>query len=69
MADRECNHAFVQKIHDAIDYCRQEWDMTYSELVGCLEIVKSDMLDEMKDEAEDEDLNDNGDNEWDGKSK
>lgn len=69
MADRECNNAFVQRIHDAIDYCRQEWDMTYSEVVGCLEIVKADILDEMKEEAEDEGQNENGDNEWQGKSE
>jgi len=28
------------RIHDAIDYCRQEWEMSYAETIGVLEIVK-----------------------------
>ena len=55
MTDRPCNDAFLEKVHQAIDYCREEWDMTYSEIIGCLEIAKVDVLDEMKDESEEDD--------------
>lgn len=54
MSDRPGNNDFTEKIHKAIDYCREEWDMTYSEIIGCLEVVKADILDEMKDESEEE---------------
>ena len=50
---RPCNEVLCEKLHDAIDYMRSEWDMTYSEVVGCLEVVKFDILEEMADKSED----------------
>jgi len=52
MADRPCNEEFCKRIKSAIDYCRREWDMTYSEVIGCLECCKWDVLDEMKDKED-----------------
>ena len=50
--DRPCNDDFCKRVHQVIDYCREEWQMTYSEVIGCLEVVKADILDEMSDESE-----------------
>ena len=47
--DRPCSEALCGKLQAAIDYCRDEWNITYAEVVGCLEIVKSDILDEIRD--------------------
>ena len=52
---RPCNDALVSKIQAAIDYAVIEWDMTYSEIIGCLESVKYDVLEEMKSDIDDED--------------
>jgi len=48
--DRPANDVLCEKLTAAVDYCRQEWNMTYSEAIGCLECVKFDLLEEMKDE-------------------
>jgi len=50
MSDRPGNEDFCKRIEAAIDYCRKEWDMTYSEVIGCLECCKADVLDEMRDD-------------------
>lgn len=44
----------TEAFHNAIGRCRHEFDMTYAEVVGCLEVVKYDILEEMADESEDE---------------
>ena len=51
---RPCNDQFIERVHSVIDYMRSEWNMTYSEVVGCLECLKWDILEEMKGESEDE---------------
>ena len=40
------------RVEDAIGYCRQEWDLTYAEAVGCLEMIKANLIEEA---LEDED--------------
>ena len=50
----------VNKLHVAIDYCRQECDMCYAEVIGALEIVKHDMVQEAK-ETEDDNNSDDQD--------
>jgi len=37
----------MERFDNAIDHCRSECDITHIEVVGCLEIVKLDMLEEM----------------------
>ena len=32
------------RIENAIGYCRQEWNLTYAQAIGCLEIIKAGML-------------------------
>lgn len=44
---------FVEAIEERIDYFRKEYEMTYAEAVGCLEIIKFDLLSEMKDQDDD----------------
>lgn len=48
--DRPCNEVLIEKLSAAIDYMRQEWSMTYTEVIGCLEVVKNEMFREIKDE-------------------
>jgi len=47
---RPCNEVLCDKLHQSIDYMRQEWQMTYAEVIGCLEVVKFDVLEEMLEE-------------------
>jgi hypothetical protein len=47
---------FLTELDLQINRFRQEYEMTYAELIGCLEIKKSEILQEMQeDEDEDED--------------
>lgn len=49
----------LDKLTDTIDYVRLEYDMTYTELIGCLEVVKHSILVEGSiDEDEDVEGND-----------
>ncbi len=48
--DRPFNEVLIEKLSAAIDYMRQEWSMTYTEVIGCLEVVKNEMFREIKDE-------------------
>ncbi len=41
---------FIEALHDKIDYFRKEFNLTYAEAVGGLEIVKFDILEEMKED-------------------
>jgi hypothetical protein len=38
-----CDH-FVGELEKLIDYFRLEYKMTYSEVIGCLELVKADVI-------------------------
>ena len=44
---------FCNSVGGTIDRCRQEWDISYCELLGCLDIIKNDLLDECNEEDED----------------
>lgn len=41
---------FVKAIEERIDYFRREYDLTYAEAVGCMEIIKYDLMREMADQ-------------------
>ncbi len=46
---------FCFEVEKVIDRCRQEWDMSYSEIVGVLEIIKAGLIEEsLEDEEENE---------------
>ncbi len=44
----------VSKLEAVIEYSRAELTLSYCEIIGCLEIVKHDLLMEMLDATEDE---------------
>ncbi len=37
---------FCEQVEAVITRCRQEWDMTYGEIIGTLEIIKAGLLEE-----------------------
>lgn len=41
---------FANDIHGRIDYFRQEFDISYAEVIGMLEIIKQDMYVELSNE-------------------
>ena len=51
MSERAVSY-FVEGVESIIERCRQEWHMSYCEIVGCLEIIKSNLIEES---LEDED--------------
>lgn len=46
---------FVDELDRLIDRFRQEYDMTYAEVIGCLHMKTSDLWLEANDEDDDED--------------
>ncbi len=46
--------AFVEELAKLIEHFRAEWELTYCEAIGCLEMVKFDVLQELSDEDESE---------------
>ena len=52
MSQRGCEH-FTEDMHCLIDRMRLEYSMTYAEIVGCMELVKGDIVDEAREESED----------------
>lgn len=57
--DRPATDCLCAKLHAAIDYCRREWKVTYAEVIGSLEVVKFDILEEMTEPEENEESNSN----------
>lgn len=49
----KANKRFGNDLHELIDRYRLEFDMSYAETVGMLEIVKQDIYMELRDEVED----------------
>lgn len=45
----------IEALEDQIAYFAQEYEMTNAEAVGCLEIVKHNLIRRMLDEAADDD--------------
>jgi len=46
---------FASDIREVIDRFRSdEWDITYEEIIGSLEVIKRDLLDEIHQEDEDD---------------
>ena len=46
-------HYFCEQVEAVIARCRSEWDMTYCEIIGTLEIIKAGLLEEaLEDETE-----------------
>lgn len=46
--------AFLNDIRGRIEYFRQEFDLTYSEAIGCLEIAKHELAKEATEDDEDD---------------
>lgn len=42
----------MEDIHSRINYWRQEANLTYAETIGALEIIKTEIVDEMKNQDE-----------------
>lgn len=51
-----CNDEFVDALHSLIDYYGSEWKMTFAQALGCLELVKANLIASMplKDVDDDE---------------
>ncbi len=47
--------AFISELDRKIEYFRQEFDLTYAEAVGCLELVKHRLIREVFDADEPDD--------------
>jgi hypothetical protein len=47
---REAVNSLVLEIEKQIDYFRKEFELSYAETVGCLEIIKLNIVAEMDDE-------------------
>ena len=43
MSDHAIDY-FCKQVTATIDRCRQEWDISYCEIIGCIEIIKNDLL-------------------------
>jgi len=41
---------FIEDLEARIEYFRAEYDLTYSEAIGCLEIIKHELLEEMRED-------------------
>ena len=53
---KEAIDRLTEDITDRIDYYRQEYDLTYAETIGILAMIQMDLYTEIKDDAEDGDL-------------
>jgi len=51
MSRQGCDH-FVRDIQHYIEYMRFEYVMTYAEVIGCLELLKSDVITEASHEKQ-----------------
>lgn len=47
LPDRVATEYLCKRINESIDYCRKEWNITYAEVIGSLEVIKFDILEEM----------------------
>ena len=56
MSAEACQY-LMERFDNAIDHCRSECDITHIEVVGCLERVKYDMLNEMIEKEDEDDAN------------
>lgn len=43
---------FVESIDERISYFRKEYELTYAEAIGCLELIKFDLMMEAKGDGE-----------------
>lgn len=49
----EAVHYFCEQVETVIARCRQEWDMSYCEIIGTIEIIKAGLLEEaLEDDTE-----------------
>lgn len=46
MPPYEKEEIFSEELHKLINHFCQEYDMTYAQIIGCLEIVKSELVHE-----------------------
>ncbi len=40
----EATNSFIEALQKVVEYHRDEWNLTYSEAIGCLELVKIDLI-------------------------
>jgi len=48
------SNKFGEEVHRLIDYFRQEFRLSYAEMIGTLEIVKDDLMQELRELNEQE---------------
>ncbi len=53
MTQRGCDH-FCEEVELIINRMRQEYEMTYAEVIGCLEVIKMGLMNEALDQDEGE---------------
>jgi len=51
MSRRGCDH-FIDEVTQTINRMRQEYEMTYAEIIGCLCLLRADMEMEAADDGE-----------------
>ena len=44
MPESTAVNAFVNELHLKLEYFRAEFDLTYAEAIGCLELVKQELV-------------------------
>lgn len=54
MSEQACNY-LDEQIERAIDYCRQEYQISYAEVIGVLQVKVIQISQEAMDYADDED--------------
>jgi len=45
---KDSTEKFFQKVQEDIEYFRKEFDLTYAELLGALELIKADIIKEIQ---------------------
>lgn len=54
MPPDKATESLIEALQKVIDYHRQEWHVTYAIAVGCLEMVKHDLLNEASNTQEED---------------
>lgn len=63
MAGKAAEH-FCEELDKLIERFRQEYDMSYAEAVGCLELTKADLVRECQESYEEDDSDDPDEEKW-----
>lgn len=65
MAGNASKH-FCAELDSLIERFRHEYDMSYAEAIGCLELIKADLVEECRDVGDDDEGGDPDEEKWGG---